>query len=98
MSDPTLQELLESIEALTTYRDRLVADVRAMGQRLKLPQKKVDDTLASHAELQRIEAQWGLGKKKEAVQLFSLTLGFMVLLLIIVLAINLIGVFPGGGP
>jgi hypothetical protein len=27
-----------------------------MGQRLKLPQKKVDDTLASHAELQRIEA------------------------------------------
>jgi hypothetical protein len=56
MSDPTLQELLESIEALTTYRDRLVADVRAMGQRLKLPQKKVDDTLASHAELQRIEA------------------------------------------
>lgn len=56
MSDPTLQELLESIEALTTYRDRLVADVKAMGQRLKLPQKRVDDTLASHAELQRIEA------------------------------------------
>jgi hypothetical protein len=33
----------------------LVADVRAMGQRLKLPMKKVDATLASHAELQRIE-------------------------------------------
>ncbi|MCP9775972.1 hypothetical protein KBY58_08655 [Cyanobium sp. HWJ4-Hawea] len=55
MSDPSLQELLESIEALTTYRDRLTSDVRSMGQRLKLPQKKVDDTLASHAELQRIE-------------------------------------------
>jgi len=56
MSEPTPEELLESIEELTAYRDRLVADVRAMGQRLKLPQKKVDDTLASHAELQRIEA------------------------------------------
>ena len=55
MSDPNIQELLDSIEALTTYRDRLTSDVRAMGQRLKLPQKKVDDTLASHAELQRIE-------------------------------------------
>jgi len=56
MSDPTLQELLESIEALTAYKERLIADVSAMGQRLKLPQKKVDATLASHAELQRIEA------------------------------------------
>ncbi len=56
MSDPTLQELLESIEVLTAYKDRLIADVSAMGQRLKLPQKKVDATLASHAELQRIEA------------------------------------------
>jgi hypothetical protein len=55
MNEPSLQEHLESIEALTAYRDRLVADVRAMGQRLKLPMKKVDATLASHAELQRIE-------------------------------------------
>ena len=56
MSDPTLQELLESIEVLTAYKERLIADVSAMGQRLKLPQKKVDATLASHAGLQRIEA------------------------------------------
>ena len=56
MSDPTLHELLESIEVLTSYKERLIADVSAMGQRLKLPQKKVDATLASHAELQRIEA------------------------------------------
>jgi hypothetical protein len=27
-----------------------------MGQRLKLPQKQIEATLASHAELQRIEA------------------------------------------
>ncbi|MCP9885256.1 hypothetical protein KBY97_08985 [Synechococcus sp. ATX 2A4] len=56
MSEPSLQELNDSIEVLAAYRDRLVADVTAMGQRLKLPQKKVDATLASHAELQRIEA------------------------------------------
>jgi hypothetical protein len=56
MADPTLQELLESIKVLTAYKERLIADVSAMGQRLKLPQKKVDATLASHPELQRIEA------------------------------------------
>ncbi len=56
MSEPSLQELNDSIEVLAAYRDRLVADVTAMGQRLKLPQKQVDATLASNAELQRIEA------------------------------------------
>ncbi|MCP9800351.1 hypothetical protein KBY67_06120 [Synechococcus sp. RedBA-s] len=56
MSEPSLQELNDSIEVLAAYRDRLVADVTAMGQRLKLPQRQVDSTLTSHAELQRIEA------------------------------------------
>ena len=56
MTDPSHQDCLESIEVLTTYRDRLVSDVKAMGQRLKLPQKQVEATLTSHAELQRIEA------------------------------------------
>ncbi len=56
MADPSRQDCLESIEVLTGYRDRLVTDVKAMGQRLKLPQKQIEATLASHAELQRIEA------------------------------------------
>jgi len=56
MNEPTPQERLESIEALTAYRNRLIADLTAMGQRLQLPKKKVEATLASHAELQRIEA------------------------------------------
>ncbi|NQV10535.1 MAG: hypothetical protein HQ527_05130 [Cyanobacteria bacterium] len=56
MPDPSHQDCLESIEALTAYRDRLIADVTAMGQRLKLPKTRVEATLASHAELQRIEA------------------------------------------
>ncbi|MEB3241582.1 MAG: hypothetical protein VKJ31_06005 [Synechococcus sp.] len=55
MSDVSTQDLEESIEQLTTYRDRLRADVIAMGQKLKLPQKKIDSTLVEHPELQRIE-------------------------------------------
>ena len=55
MTDVSAQELDESIEMLTAYRDRLRADVVAMGQKLKLPQKKIDSTLSEHPELQRIE-------------------------------------------
>jgi hypothetical protein len=55
-AEPSLEELEETIEQLTAYRDRLVKDVIGMGQRLKLPQKQVDFTLAQHPELQRIEA------------------------------------------
>jgi len=55
-SDPSRQELEESIDQLTSYRDRLVKDVIGMGQRLKLPQKQVEFTLTQHPELQKIEA------------------------------------------
>ncbi|MCP9887967.1 hypothetical protein KBY96_08505 [Cyanobium sp. ATX 6A2] len=53
---PSQEELEESIEQLTAYRDRLIKDVIGMGQRLKLPQKQVDFTLTQHPELARIEA------------------------------------------
>ena len=59
MADPSRQDCLESIEVLSGYRDRLVTDVKAMGQRLKLPQKQIEATLASHAELQRILDLYG---------------------------------------
>ena len=55
MTDASAQELKESIKELTAYRDRLKQDVIGMGQKLKLPQKKIDATLADHPELQRIE-------------------------------------------
>jgi hypothetical protein len=55
-SDPSRQELEESIDQLAAYRDRLVKDVIGMGQRLKLPQKQVEFTLAQHPELQKIES------------------------------------------
>lgn len=54
MADPTLQELQDSIEELEAYRNRLQDDVIAMGKKLKLPQKRVDATVAEHAELQRL--------------------------------------------
>ena len=55
MSDASTQELQESINELTAYCNRLREDVIGMGQKLKLPQKKIDATLADHPELQRIE-------------------------------------------
>ena len=54
MADPTLQELQDSIEELEAYRNRLRDDVIAMGKNLKLPQKRIDATVAEHAELQRL--------------------------------------------
>jgi len=54
MADPTLQELQDSIQELEAYRNRLRDDVIAMGKKLKLPQKRVDATVAEHAELQRL--------------------------------------------
>jgi len=56
MSDqPTAVELQESIDQLTEYRDRLRQDVVALGQKLRLPQKKIDTSVAEHPELLRIE-------------------------------------------
>ena len=55
MADPTLQELQDSIEELEAYRSRLRDDVIAMGKKLKLPQKRIDATVAEHAELQRLD-------------------------------------------
>ena len=55
MADPTFQELQDSIEELEAYRNRLREDVIAMGKKLKLPQKRIDATVAEHAELQRLE-------------------------------------------
>ena len=56
MTEPTLQDLQASIEELEAYRNRLRDDVIAMGKKLKLPQKRIDATVAEHAELQRLGA------------------------------------------
>ena len=51
----SVEELQESIDELSAYRDRLHKDVVALGQKLRLPQKKIDATVKEHPELTRID-------------------------------------------
>ncbi len=55
MAEPTLEELKESIEALTAYRDRLHKEVSTIAKKLRMPQHKIDSTLKEHSELKEVE-------------------------------------------
>ncbi len=52
---PRLEELQESIDELSAYRERLFKDVVGLGKKLRLSQKKIDATIAEHPELQRLD-------------------------------------------
>jgi|TARA_X000000950_G_scaffold249545_1_gene309519 hypothetical protein len=52
---PSLEELQESIDELSAYRERLFQDVVGLGKKLRLSQKKIDATIAEHPELQRLD-------------------------------------------
>ncbi len=52
---PSIEELQESIDELSTYRERLYNDVLGLGKKLRLSQKKIDSTLSEHPELTRID-------------------------------------------
>ena len=52
---PSVEELQESIDELSAYRDRLYNDVLGLGKKLRLSQKKIDATLSEHPELTRID-------------------------------------------
>ena len=54
MPEASQQEIKESIEELTEYRDRLHREVIKMAQKLKMPKKKLELTLKHHAELKTI--------------------------------------------
>ena len=54
MTDPTLEELQDSINELSDYKARLERDVKAIGSKLRMPQKKIDAAVKDNAELQRI--------------------------------------------
>ena len=56
MGAPTREDLEQAISEATHYRDRLVSDVKSMGQKLKLPQKKIQRALDGHVEIQRFNA------------------------------------------
>lgn len=55
-AEPETGDLRACLDDLCAYRERLTADVVAMGQRLKLPARQVNQTLEQHPELQRIAA------------------------------------------
>lgn len=52
---PSIEELQESIDELSTYRERLYNDVLGLGKKLRLSQKKIEATLSEHPELTRID-------------------------------------------
>ena len=52
---PSIEELQESIDELSTYRERLYDDVLGLGKKLRLSQKKIEATLSEHPELTRID-------------------------------------------
>ena len=52
---PSIEELQESIDELSAYRERLLKDVVGLGKKLRLSQKKIDSTVAEHEELQRLD-------------------------------------------
>ena len=55
MSEATPEELQQTIDDLNTYRNRLRNEIISIGKKLRMPQKKIDASLADHAELQQIE-------------------------------------------
>ena len=54
-SAPSRQELESTHKELSDYRDRLAADVLAMGKKLKLPRAMVEQNIARHEELNRLD-------------------------------------------
>ncbi len=72
MSEATPQELKNSINELTAYRDRLAKEVITVSQKLKIPQKKIDSTLQEHSELKQVNELLNqliaaLGKQKKGI-------------------------------
>ena len=52
---PSVEELQETIDELSAYRERLYNDVVGIGKKLRLSQKKIDATVNEHPELTRID-------------------------------------------
>ncbi len=68
MQLPTEEELEESIKELTEYKDRLEKEVVTISNKLKMPQKKINEIINSHSELNQIKIILSkLNKQKEGV-------------------------------
>ena len=55
MSDPTQEELKESIKQLSDYRDRLRTEVISISQKLKVSPEKITSIINSHKELNELQ-------------------------------------------
>ena len=66
MQSPTEEELEESIKELTEYKNRLEKEVVTISNKLKMPQKKINSIINSHAELNQVKIiLCKLNKQKE---------------------------------
>jgi len=75
---PSVEELQESIDELSAYRERLYNDVIGLGKKLRLSQKKIDATVNEHPELTRIdEILSQLKHQRDNQALSSLSLWFL---------------------
>ncbi len=55
MTEPTQEELNESINELLAYKDRLNKEVVRVAKKLRMPQKKIESTLSEHIELNQVK-------------------------------------------
>ncbi len=55
MPEPTLNELNETIELLSAYRDRLKNEVTRISKKLQMPVKKIDSSIEGNKELIDVE-------------------------------------------
>ena len=55
MSNPTQEELKESIKELSDYRDRLKTEVVSISQKLKMSPQKITSIINSHEELNQLQ-------------------------------------------
>ena len=49
------QEIKNSIEELSSYRDRLQAEVLNMSKKLRMSPKKIESTVSEHKELKQVD-------------------------------------------
>ena len=74
MQSPTEEELEESIEELTEYKNRLETEVITISNKLKMPQKKINSIINSHPDLNQIKIiLYKLNKQKENLAYSSIT-------------------------
>ncbi len=66
MQSPTEEELEESINELTEYKNRLEKEVVSISNKLKMPQEKINSIIKAHSELNQIKIILSkLNKQKE---------------------------------